>query len=127
MFGDISAWFYQALAGLNVDPDRPAFKHFFIRPRPVGDLAWVRATHQSIYGPIAVSWQRKDNSFVLNASVPVNTTATVYVPADRAERVREGGQAADKSPGVKFLRMEEGAAVFEVSSGNYAFVVKNPS
>ena len=42
--------------------ERPAFKHFVIRPRPVGDLKWVRATHQSIYGPIAVSWQAKDNA-----------------------------------------------------------------
>ncbi len=125
MFGDISAWFYQALAGLNVDPDRPGFKHFFVRPRPVGDLTWVRATHQSPYGPIAVSWQKKDNTFSLNLTVPVDTTATVYVPAQRVARVREGGQAADQSPGVKFLRMEAGAAVFEVGAGRYAFLVKN--
>jgi alpha-L-rhamnosidase len=73
-----------------------------------------------------VSWQKKDNTFLLSVTVPVNTTATVYVPAKQAEAVREGGQAAGRSRGVRYLRMEEGAAVFEVSSGNYAFAVKNP-
>lgn len=43
MFGDISAWFHQSLAGLNLDPVRPAFEHIVIRPRPVRDLKWVKA------------------------------------------------------------------------------------
>ena len=47
MFGDISAWFYEALAGINPDPAKPGFKHIIIRPRPVGDLKWVKAWHRS--------------------------------------------------------------------------------
>ena len=125
MFGDISAWFYQALAGINIDPEQPAFKHFVVRPQPVGDLTWVRAKHQSAYGPIAVSWQKKDAAFALNVAVPVSTTATVHVPADKVEAVRESGRAASDATGVKFLRMENAAAVFEVAPGKYAFTVGN--
>ncbi len=33
----------------------------------------------------------------------------------------EGGRPAAGAPGVKFLRMEPGAAVFEVGSGTYSF------
>jgi alpha-L-rhamnosidase len=126
MFGDISAWFYQALAGINIDPEQPAFKHFFIRPQPVGDLKWVRATHESIYGPIAVAWEKKEGTFSLDITVPVNTSATVSIPAKNVESITENGKAATQTPGVQFLRMDEGTAVFEVSAGKYTFVVKNP-
>ena len=121
MFGDISAWFYQTLAGLNLDPEVPAFKRFIVRPRPVGDLRWVRAKHESPYGLIAVSWKRNDAAFSLEVTVPPSTTAVVYVPAKSADTVREGGQPAAQAPGVKFLRHDDGAAVFEVGSGTYAF------
>ncbi len=126
MFGDISCWFYQALAGINLDPQQPAFKHIVIRPRPIGDLRWVRAGHQSVYGPIAVAWRRGGGSFTLELTVPVSTTATVYVPARDASDVTEGGKPAGQSPGVRFLRLAEGSALYEVGSGNYRFVSTRP-
>lgn len=121
MFGDVSAWFYQTLAGLNLDPEVPAFKRFIVRPHPVGDLRWVRARHESPYGPIAVSWNRDGAEFSLHVTVPPSTTAVVYVPAKSADAVREGGRSAAQAPGVKYLRHEDGAAVFEVGSGTYDF------
>ena len=51
-----------------------------------------------------------------------NTTATVYVPTADARSVTESGAPAATAAGVKFLRMEGGAAVFEVASGDYHFV-----
>jgi alpha-L-rhamnosidase len=54
--------------------------------------------------------------------IPANATATVYVPAAAADEVTEGGQPAGQSNGVRFLRMEGAAAVYEVGSGEYAFV-----
>ena len=55
-------------------------------------------------------------------TVPVNTVAEVHVPADTRHAVSEGGRPADKAKGVRFLRMEDGAAVFQVGSGTYDFV-----
>jgi len=40
--GDLNAWSYQGLAGVNPDPERPVFKQVILRPRPVGDLEYVR-------------------------------------------------------------------------------------
>jgi hypothetical protein len=45
------------LAGLNLDPERPAFERIVIRPNPVGDLKWIRAERQSVYGPIRIEGQ----------------------------------------------------------------------
>jgi alpha-L-rhamnosidase len=56
--------------------------------------------------------------------VPVNTTATVYVPALNGSSVLEGGKPAATAEAVKFLGDREGDMVFEVGSGDYAFAVK---
>jgi alpha-L-rhamnosidase len=54
-------------------------------------------------------------------TVPTNTSATIYVPAKDVADVTESGQPIEQVKEVTFLRMEAGAAVFEVGSGMYAF------
>jgi alpha-L-rhamnosidase len=122
MFGDISAWFYKNLAGINADPESPGFKHIIFHPQPVGDLEWVRAEHESMYGTIGSSWYRDSQSFKLDLTIPANTTATVYVPAKGIDSVTESGRPVDKVKDVRFLKMEDDAAVFEIGSGNYCFL-----
>jgi alpha-L-rhamnosidase len=65
----------------------------------------------------------------MDVTIPINTTATVYVPAKEAAEVTESGPSTSlragkptgKVEGVKFLRMKDGAAVYEVGSGSYRF------
>ena len=121
MFGDISAWFYQYLAGIQVDPAQPGFKHIIIHPRPAGDLTWVKATTETMYGVVRSAWKKTDAAMQLDVTVPPNTSATVYVPTSKADAVQESGQPAANVPGVKFLRAEDGCAVFEVPAGQYRF------
>ena len=86
-----------------------------------GDLQWVKAAHDSPYGKIVSHWQRQAENFNWQITVPSNSTATVYVPASRVEGVTESRRTANRDEGIKFLRMEAGAAVFEVQSGSYHF------
>lgn len=120
-FGSVGEWVWRNLAGINLDESRPGYKHFTLRPRPVSDLTWVKSTYQSIRGPIISSWKVTDRQFDLIVEIPANTTATVYLPADSPNAVTEGGVPAHHASGVRFSRMEEGAAVFELESGRYAF------
>lgn len=120
--GNLQAWFYQTLGGINYDPERPGFKHIILRPRPVGDLTFVKASHRSLYGPIVSEWRIEDYSFRWKIIVPPNTTASVYVPARDPASVREGGKPAAQSPVVKFLRAEPGTAIYEVGAGTYTFM-----
>ena len=53
--------------------------------------------------------------------IPANATATLYIPTSRARKVRESGRAAAEAVGVKFLRAEKDAAIYEVDSGHYLF------
>jgi alpha-L-rhamnosidase len=122
--GNLDAWFYQTLAGINYDKENPGFKHIILKPQPVGDLKFVKASFDSIHGLIASDWKLEGPAFVWNIRVPPNTTATVHVPTKDAATVTEGGKPAATAIGVKFLRMEKGAAVFEVGSGSFKFSSK---
>jgi alpha-L-rhamnosidase len=121
LVGDLNIWFYERLAGIRPDPAKPGFKHIILEPTPVAGLSWVKATHQSPYGKIASDWQKQGTHLRWDITVPPNTTATVYVPARSAESVTESGHAASSVKALKFLRMENGTAVYEAGSGTYSF------
>jgi alpha-L-rhamnosidase len=78
--GDLAVWMYEYLAGIRPDPANPGFRHILIHPYPAGDLSFVKASHQSLYGKIAASWKKDGGAFTLSVSIPPNTTATVWVP-----------------------------------------------
>ncbi len=123
--GNLTAWFYQTLAGINYDSNNPGFKHIILRPRPVGDLQFVKAWHETPYGRIISEWKMENEDFHWQFTIPPNTTATVYVPG-AARKITESGEAATTARGVRFLRWDEGSAVYEVGSGGYSFVSTRP-
>jgi len=121
MLGQITEWFYQDLCGIACDPAGPGFKKIIIRPQPVGELTWARASYESIRGKIVSHWLRQGESFTLNVTIPANTTATVFLPAKPGTQITENGKPADESEGVTFLRYEQGRAVFAIGSGSFEF------
>jgi alpha-L-rhamnosidase len=121
MFGSVSEWFYKALAGIQPAPDAVGFDKIVIRPQPVADLAWVKASHQTVRGPITSAWEQKRGKFTLRVSIPANVEALVYVPAADPSQVTEGGHPAARAQGVTFVGSERGAALFRVGSGSYVF------
>jgi alpha-L-rhamnosidase len=121
MFGDISAWFYKALAGINLDPATPAFKHIIIKPNLVGGLTSAEASYDSVRGRIVSDWQITNGRLDLKVTIPANTMATVYVPVADPATVKEGGKDVTDAPGAKFLRVEDKHTLFEVGSGTYRF------
>lgn len=120
-FGSVSEWMYRTILGINLDEDSPAFKKFSIRPRPGGGLTWARGSYGSMRGTIESAWRIEGETITLSVTIPANTTATVYVPTDDSAAVTEGGNPAKDAPGLRFLRAENGAAVYEAGSGTYAF------
>lgn len=121
MYGDISAWFYKALAGINPDPTNPGFKHFIIRPHPVGDLTFARGEYNSIHGKIVSDWKIEHGQLCLRVVVPANTTATVFVPNAKLAEIRESGHPAVKATGVASFSQTSTGADFDVESGEYVF------
>jgi len=119
--GSVGEWLYTSVGGIDLDPDRPGYKHIILHPQPGGDLTFARSTLDSLYGKIVSDWALGADTFRYYVQVPVNTVATVYVPVHDAAQVRESDVAIAKRPGIKFLRMEQNCAVYEVGSGSYQF------
>jgi alpha-L-rhamnosidase len=120
--GCVSEWLFTQAAG--IDTDGPGFKRITIHPeivRPEAGFKWVKASYDSIRGRISSAWKLEGGRFELNVTIPGNSTATLYVPARAAADVTERGKPATQARGVKFLRQEDKAAVFEIGSGEYSF------
>lgn len=121
MFGGGLVWFYRKLAGMNADEENPGYKHIIFKPEPVEEISWVSYSNHTPYGTAAINWNKENGEFALDITVPVGSTATVYVPAEKAEAVTEGENAAFRSQGVTFVKYENGRAVYDVVSGTYNF------
>jgi alpha-L-rhamnosidase len=124
LVGDLIIWLHEYLAGIKPDPDHPGFKHIIMRPHLVGDLRFVRATHRSPYGWIKSDWRRSHGRFEWSLKVPPNTAATLSVPAKNLMSITESGRPVREAPGLRFLRVDQGRAVFVAGSGSYAFTVE---
>jgi alpha-L-rhamnosidase len=123
--GAVGEWMYRVVLGINADPAQPGWKRVVIRPRPGGGLAWAKGSYHSIRGKIEIAWRQPSaDSFSLDVTIPPGVTATVYVPARDAARVSEGAVPASSAAGVRFVRMDDGAAIFAIGSGQYRFAVK---
>jgi alpha-L-rhamnosidase len=121
MLGHIEEWFYAGLAGIEADFDRIA-----IKPQVAGDLAWVKAWHDTVWGRVESDWKIDESGFELTVRIPANATAYVFVPGNSVEQIKEGGRPAEKAEGVRYKRREGEALVFEVESGQYTFRSSKP-
>jgi len=126
-FGAVCEWMINDLAG--IQSDGPGYDKIIIHPHPPTPgsnpdhtpINWVKAHYDSIHGRIVSNWKRTQDRFELEIEIPVNTTATVYLPASSVENITEGNEPLAKVSGVKFLSLEGGCAVLAVESGKYQF------
>jgi alpha-L-rhamnosidase len=113
--GDITAWFFRALAGINPDAGAPGFGNVIIRPEVVGDLISAHGEVKTIRGLIVSDWTLATD-LTLKVTIPANTTATVYVPA-----VNQKNVVAD---GATFVQSDAGRQIYKIGSGSYQFIAK---
>jgi alpha-L-rhamnosidase len=118
-FGAVGEWMYSVIGG--IDLAEPGFGRIVIRPRHGGLLTHARTEYRSIRGPIISAWRIVDGRFLLEVHIPANATAEVHVPTRDAGKVEESGGPVARAEGVRLLRAERDAAVFDVGSGSYAF------
>ncbi|MFC8084226.1 alpha-L-rhamnosidase [Streptomyces sp. NPDC057340] len=110
-YGSVGQWMYTHVAG--IAPAAPGYKHITVRPRPGGEVREAKARFDTPYGPVTTHWSTRSGGFRLTVTLPVNTTAEIWVPTRSTREVTHDG--------AEFLRSEEGCAVFAVGSGTYEF------
>ncbi len=112
------SWFFEGLGGILPDPAKPGFKHFSLRPGIVKSVDWVNCSYQSPYGRIVSNWKREGNKLVMDITVPVNSTADVYLPFwSKSQKVTMNGRT------VKYRQEGNFAVVEGVGSGCTNFII----
>ena len=124
LVGDLVIWLYENLAGIASDPAAPGFKHLVMKPTPVAGLTTVHATHRTPFGEAVSGWSQQNKVFTWDVTVPVNTTATLYIPRAQGTRVFEGHLPLAAVKDVRVLREEQDRLVCTVGSGSYTFLVR---
>ncbi len=114
-YGAIGDWMYRVMAGIELDPAVPGYKHILIQPQPGGGFQSVKADHETMYGKVSSAWVLKDGTFELAVQIPVNTRATIRLPKAKSGEVTESGKP------VAQTRQDGDAVMVEVGSGSYQF------
>ena len=125
MLGHLMEWFYSGLAGIRQNDNAVAFKQINIIPEPVGDISSAKASYLSPYGLISSDWKKGAGSFQLKVEIPANTTATVYLPANKTSFIKVNGQALSTGSGARIIKHLKGKTLVAVGSGIYEFVVES--
>jgi alpha-L-rhamnosidase len=124
-FGAIGQWMIAYSIG--IQRDEPGFKKFILQPEPdpTGKMTWAKGYYDSPYGRISSSWKLDGKVLSYTASVPANTTATLYLPATDLTSVTEGGKRISNTGGIKFIKFDGKNAVYELKAGSYNFKSEN--
>ena len=122
LLGDLITWYYENLAGIRTSKNDVGFKKIIMKPVFPDGLQLVNASYKSVYGLIKSNWKNNIDKLEWAVSIPANTAATIYIPANSADEIFESGKSAVTNKNIKFIKMDNGAAVFEIGSGNYSFI-----
>ena len=119
-YGAIGEWLYKHVAGLDLDPQNPGYKHILLAPHPGGGLTKASAELKSMYGIVKSSWILDNANFAFDVTVPANTTATVTLPFAELTKVMLN-QAPLSASKVGKGQQEGESTVVELGSGKYQF------
>jgi alpha-L-rhamnosidase len=121
-YGAIGEWMYRVMAGLEIDPDEPGYRHVRVQPQPGGGFTSASARLDTPFGQAASAWALVEGDHLqVTATVPPNTWGTIRLPNAVLADVTEGGAAVASAPGVREATQADGAVVVEVGSGQYVF------
>ena len=122
-FGAVGDWMYRNIGGIDLDPSAPGYRRSRIAPRVGAGLTSARASLETPYGTLATAWRLDDTQFVLDVTIPANTSAEVVLWDARMDRVREGGRALHDVAGIRTADQLGDGVHLVASSGRYRFSV----
>lgn len=119
-YGAIGEWLYTYVAGLDIDVEKPGYKHILFYPHSGGGLTSANAEIKSMYGLVKSAWQKKDGKFIYEVIIPANATGTVTLPKAKGKNIK-----INSSPLISELKSninESGDNLtVKLGSGKYQF------
>src|SRR5260370_14775612 len=119
-FGAVGDWMYRNIGGIDVDAAAVGYRRSRIAPRPGAGLTSASASLETGYGTLKSAWRLDGKRFVLDVTIPANTSAEVILWDARLDHVREGGAP------VRDARQRGKDVVVNLGSGRYTFSVAAP-
>ena len=123
MLGHLMEWFYNGLCGIKQGDTSVAFKEIIINPQPVENISFAEASYDSPYGKIRSAWKKTTDSFELEVEIPVNTTATIIIPAANIGAISESGKKLKNQKQFQVTGYKDGKVMIRTGSGSYRFNV----
>jgi len=121
-YGAVGAWLYQVVAGIDLDPKSPGYRHIRLAPKPGGGLTRAEASLKTVCGLVRSAWRIEEGRFLWEVEVPTNTTATAILPLESDADVFESDRPLSQSPGVRRLEVTQDGVVLHLDSGRYRFL-----
>ncbi|MYA74157.1 MAG: Bacterial alpha-L-rhamnosidase [Acidimicrobiaceae bacterium] len=86
-FGAIGEFLHRYVVGVDTDLERPGYEHIRIRPvpDPARRISGARADLETARGLVSVRWEQHDKQMVVDATIPVGSTATISVGSTETE------------------------------------------
>lgn len=119
MQSGFAMWFHHNVGGIQVNELYPGFKHFTIKPFGYGHLGFAKATYQSVYGRITSEWKTEQGIFQHEVEIPVNSSATIYVPSKDFEQVEIIQLQSGKKENIIFIGVTDDYMKYRIESGKY--------
>jgi alpha-L-rhamnosidase len=116
-YGAIGEWLFREVAGIK--NATPGYKQILIHPNPGGGLTHARAIQKTLYGRLSSEWAFEDGSFMLEVTVPANTTAQVVLPYAATVQVLMNGISLNMA-NQRYAILEDNVIVY-LGSGTYHF------
>lgn len=89
-YGAIEEWMMTYCLGIERDEAHPAYKHFFLQPRPGGSLEYAKGHYDTMYGRIESAWRKTKDGYSYECTVPANTSATLLLPDGTTQELKAG-------------------------------------
>ncbi len=120
-------WFTQTLCGVSPDRNEPGFKHILLRPRFPARLPSAKLVTTTPYGTLESSWTQQAGTVTWTVRIPANSRATAWIPATRADLVREGGRPLSACPGGEIRESTATGIECRLAAGVYEFRFPAPA
>ena len=79
-YGAVGAWMYRVIAGLDLDPEEPGYRHSLFRPRPGGSITRAAASLKTPHGETSIRWELTQGQLNVDLLVPDGCHASFSPP-----------------------------------------------
>ncbi len=104
--GDISAFFFRHIAGIQINPHGKDCREVAVRPNFVEPLQFAQAHYDTVVGRVAVKWERQEDRIFLTVAANEKNTGEIRLPGGWVFEDTAGTSRELKSGSFRAVRQQ---------------------